>query len=93
MTLATVDKKLEYGLSKVFVDRFCRLQNDFRWVLAKKEKLRQAYADKYMAVENQIVRFTGETIEEILSNIENENEQVDDFIIEFIGKQQPNLIL
>lgn len=93
MTLVTIDEKSEYGLDKVFVDRFCRLQNDFRWILVNKEKLRQAYANKYVAVENQTVRFTGETIEEILSKIEEKNEQADDFVIEFIGKQSANLIL
>ena len=93
MTLVTVDKKSEYGFNKELADRFCRMQNDFRWILANKEKLRQVYANKYIAVENQTVRFTGDTIEEILSKIEDKNEQIDDFLIEFIGKQQANLIL
>jgi len=93
MTLVTVDKKPEYGLDKEFVERFCRLQTDFRWILSNKQKLMQAYANKYIAVENQTVRFTGDTIEEILSKIEQKNKQVDDFVIEFIGKQQANLLL
>jgi hypothetical protein len=93
MTLVEIAKKADSTLDEHFLKRYSRLREDFVWILANKEKLRTIYTNKYIAVENKTVRFTGDTIEELMSNIRIQNEQIDDFVIEYIGRLPANLLL
>jgi hypothetical protein len=93
MTLVQINKKADSMLSEAELKRFCRLQADYIWILTHKKQLRKDYADKYIAVEDQSVRFIGEDINDLLQNIIKNKKQVDDFAIDYIGKHPANLLL
>lgn len=92
MTLVQIDKRADFTLDEAMKKRFCRLQNDYNWVIAHKKQLRTEYPNKYIAVENEVVRFTGNTIEELISEIVSHKEQIDNFAIEYIGEYPVNFL-
>jgi hypothetical protein len=75
------------------LDRFSRLQSDYRWILTHKKQLREEYANKYIAVQNETVRFTGNTIEDLIAAMKSNNAQVDNFAIEYVSKHPVDFLL
>lgn len=92
MTLVQVDRKADFIFDEASVKRFCRIQNDHNWIISHKKQLRQEHPNKYIAVENETVRFTGNTIEDLLSEIKTHEEQIEDFAIDFIDERPINFL-
>lgn len=92
MPLIKVKKEKDHVFSKEFKREFHRLHADFRWVLDHMPELRSKYPNRYVAVKNKNVEYTGDTMEGIMEKIRQNNEQVDNFIIEYIEKQPVNLL-
>ena len=92
MSLVEIKKQVDPSLDREFLNKYRRLREDLLWILASKEQLRSTYANKYVAVENKTVKFTDTTIEGILFEIHAAGRQVEDFAIEYIGKQPANFL-
>jgi hypothetical protein len=93
MTLVQINKKSDSRLNEAESKQFCRLQTDFLWILSHRDQLRNEYPGKYIAVENQSVRFVGNDINDLMSQIVKNNCQVDNFAIDFISKYPANLMM
>ncbi|MFB3888215.1 MAG: hypothetical protein ACE14S_01910 [Candidatus Bathyarchaeia archaeon] len=63
------------------------------WIVSNEAKLRKDFAGKYIAVENQTVRYVGRDIEELIANILKNRQHVYDFAIDFIGQYPTSLLL
>jgi hypothetical protein len=92
MTLVEIKKKTDIILDKELQAKYRRLQEDFLWILANKEKLRNEYANKFIAVENKEVKYSNDTISGIIAKIKQSKRQVEDFAIEYIGECPVNLL-
>ena len=92
MTLVQIDKKAHFALDNAVVKRFNRLQQDYNWVFSHKKELTKQFPDMYIAVENETVRFACATVNELMSKIAQNNEQVDNFAIEYLD-QHPRSFL
>jgi len=92
MTLVEIRKKTDTVLDKELQMKYRRLQEDFLWILANKEKLRDEYANKYIAVENKEVKYSDDTINGIITKIKQSKRKVEDFAIEYIGECPVNLL-
>jgi len=85
MTLVQIDKKSEFALNDMLAKRFCRLQKDYEWILNHRDNLTTEFPNKYIAVENGVVRFVGDTVEGLMSEISHNHEQVENFAIDFLS--------
>jgi hypothetical protein len=92
MTLIQARKEKGYSLNNDQQKLFCRLQNDYNWIISHRKQLRLDFPDRYVAVENQSVRFTGDTIEALIAEITKNNEPVDNFAIEYISEHPTSLL-
>lgn len=81
------------ALRKKLLGKYHKNVETYLWIFANEEELRKKYPDKYIAVEDKTVKFTGETIEEVILKIKSSDKQVDDFVIEFIRTHPINLLL
>ncbi|MGD0996190.1 MAG: hypothetical protein ABR909_11785 [Candidatus Bathyarchaeia archaeon] len=92
MTLVQIDKRPDFSLNDALTQRFCRLQKDYRWIINHKKELRNEYPNQYVAVENESVRYVANTIEALMSSISRNNEQVDNFAIEYLSQYPTSLL-
>ncbi|XHH08596.1 MAG: hypothetical protein ACFCUE_13655 [Candidatus Bathyarchaeia archaeon] len=92
MTLVQIDKQAGFSIDNALVEKFCRLQNDYKWIISHNKKLRKEYPNQYIAVENQSVRYAEKTVEALMASITKNSEKVENFAIEYIN-QQPNKLL
>jgi hypothetical protein len=92
MALIQIDKKADFSLNDIQMKRFYRLQKDYKWILNHKKQLRREYPNKYVAVENEAVRYIGDTMEALMSEIAVNNEQIDNFAIEYLSEHSTNLL-
>jgi hypothetical protein len=92
MTLVHIDKRADFNLDARLVERFSRLQKDYNWILSNKNKLRSQFPDMYIAVENEKVRYTAATIDALMAQVSKNNEEIDNFAIEYISQHPRNLL-
>lgn len=92
MNVVQTDEKTDFIFDEEMKKRFRRLQNDYKWIITHKNQLRSEYPNKYIAVENEKVRFTGNTIEELISEITAHKEQTDNFAIEYVAEHPANFL-
>jgi hypothetical protein len=92
MALIEIRRQRGRTVDKNLLKTFQRLKADYLWVLKNEEKLRKSYGNKYVAVENQTVRFVDDSIEGLTSKIIDSNGHVEDYAIQYIGKSPVNLL-
>lgn len=87
MTFVQIDRNSEFALNDVVAKKFSRVQRDYRWILINRSNLIHQYPNKYIAVENQTVRFVADTVEALKVEINGHSEQVEDFAIEYLSSR------
>lgn len=92
MTLVHIDKRADFNLDVALVERFSRLQKDYNWILSHENELRNEFPNKYVAVENGKVRFVDDTMQSLMTKISANNEEVDNFAIEYVSEQPRNFL-
>lgn len=93
MALIEIKKKTDSTFDKKLLERHDRLREDYLWIFANTKKLRIKYANKYIAAENKLVKYTNDTIEGIIEEILRSERKVEDFAIEYIGEHPVNFLL
>lgn len=92
MTLVQVGKKSDFCLTDIQTKRFSRLQSDYQWIYSHKKQLRSQFPEKYIAVQNATVRYTADTIEQLMTTINTNGEQVVNFAIEYLSQHPTNFL-
>lgn len=87
VTFVQIDRNSEFALNDVVAKKFSRVQRDYRWILINRSNLIHQYPNKYIAVENQTVRFVADTVEALKVEINGHSEQVEDFAIEYLSSR------
>lgn len=87
ITLVQVDKKTHFCLTDVQTKRFTRLQNDYNWILSHIKQLRSEFPNKYIAVQNETVRFSADTVDKLIDSIRESQEQVQNFAVEYMSER------
>jgi len=73
--------------------KFKRYTRDYNWVQDNRDRLKEKYNNKYIAVKNFKVHYTADTMPEMVRKILESGDEVGDFIIEFITDKPLSLIL
>jgi hypothetical protein len=92
VTLVQIDKNSEFALNEVTAKKFQRLQNDYSWLQKNRSMLVEKYPNKYIAVENESIRFIADSVESLIADIIRTNEQVEDFAIQFLSTRPRNYL-
>lgn len=70
-----------------------RIRKNYLWIFAHIDELRKDFPDKYIAVDDEQVRFSADKIDALITEITSANRNVEDYVIEFVGKKPLNLLL
>jgi hypothetical protein len=92
MAVIEIKKHKNRTVDKTLLNTYYRMSDDYAWILANMEKLRKSFPDEYIAVQSKTVRFANESIQGIIRNITDSGEQVENYAIEYIGKQRVNFL-
>jgi hypothetical protein len=92
MTVVEVRKWSASSRNKELLNRYSRLREDFLWILTNEKKLRDKYANKFIAVEQESVKFSDTTIQGLMLKIKNSGQRMEDFAVEYIGESPVNFL-
>lgn len=87
-----VKQQTNSAFNKELLKSYRRLREDYLWIFSNEDKLRTTYPDNYIAVEDKSVKFSGGSLEVVIEKIKESGEQVEDFIIEYMGTRRVNLL-
>jgi hypothetical protein len=93
MALVQINRRADTTFDKKEIERFCRLQTDHMWIITHKTQLRKEYPNKFVAVENQTVRFVAKDMNKLITSISKNHKPIDDYAIDFISQHPTNLLL
>jgi len=70
-------------------ERLKRYAEDFNWVQDNMRDLTEQYLKKYVAVKDRNVRYVADSMKEMVEKILSDDEEISDYIIEYMqGKNQ-----
>lgn len=65
---------------------FREYSGDFYWILNNIDTLTEKYPNKYIAVKNEQIIASDDSIKQLLTRFKKEGKNPDDYVIEFIQK-------
>lgn len=87
-----IKREIDPALEKELMKSNRKLREDFLWIFANEDKLREKYANKYIAVNNKRVVFADDTMKDIITEINSAKKQLQDFAIQFITDKPVNFL-
>jgi len=72
--------------------RIQQYSRDHDWIERNRSELLEKYPDKYIAVSKQSVRYSADSMKEIVEKIVEANESIGDFVIDFISTKKISLL-
>lgn len=92
MSTILLKSRLDPALEQDLLTQYNNLRADYLW-LAKSRKVKSDYKDKFVAVKNKHVVYSGKSIYKMLEKIEKSGDKPESFAIHYVRKRPSCLLL